>query len=247
MWWVEGKKKIGVFGYMTDRLHPTQVPGGRWEEGKAWDVRVHLGGQIWRPPGSEGHTLWKAGLWWPCPRDALLGLGVSPFDPINLHPNLPPALHAVLSRLPEPLVFYGVGRGMGVKELWLTCGALCLGPLLSLTDFSLFLFSCLSTQAMQVKVQVKCMTCLFCPSIRGARLWPPSALWSPWGWYRMDLPTWRSPGPASGKTTACQRVNVGPTHPRNGEAGEASQASPYPRSPCYLCSLPQLPTLQPAY
>lgn len=35
MWWVEGKKKIGVFGYMTDRLHPTQVPGGRWEEGKA--------------------------------------------------------------------------------------------------------------------------------------------------------------------------------------------------------------------
>ncbi|PNJ08356.1 RYR3 isoform 10, partial [Pongo abelii] len=29
------------------------------------------------------------------------------------------------------------------------------------------------SKAMQVKVQVKCMTCLFCPSIRGARLWPP--------------------------------------------------------------------------
>lgn len=45
----------------------------------------------------------------------------------------------------------------------------------------LVFFFCLSTQAMQVKVQVKCMTCLFCPSIRGAGLWPPSALCSPWG------------------------------------------------------------------
>lgn len=113
---------------------------------------------------------------------------------------------------------------MGVEELWLTC--LCFGPLLSLTDFSLFLFSYLSTQAMQVKVQVKCMTCLFCPSIRGARLWPPSALWSPWGWSRMDFPTWRSPRPAPGKTTACQRVNVGLPTLGRGKPGKPAKPRP---------------------
>lgn len=31
MWWAEGRKKIGVFGYMTDYLQPTQVKGGRLE------------------------------------------------------------------------------------------------------------------------------------------------------------------------------------------------------------------------
>lgn len=101
--------------------------------------------------------------------------------------------------------------------------------------FSLFFF-CLPTQAMQVKVQVKCMTCLFCPSIRGTRLWPPSALWSPWGWYRMDLPTWRSPRPAPGKTPARQRVNVG--LPTLGMGKPGKPAKPHPNRGLLAISAP---------
>ena len=218
---VGGRKKGNQGLWLCDRLSAAH-PGDRTECGgeKAWNLKSHLGGQIWRPSRSVCHTLWNAGLW----DDALLGLGVSPFNSINLHPNLPPPLNAMINWLPEWWVFCRVGWGMGVEELWLTC--LCFGPLLSLTDFSLFLFSYLSTQAMQVKVQVKCMTCLFCPSIRGARLWPPSVLWSPWGWSRMDFPTWRSPRPAPGKTTACQRVNVGLPTLGMGKPGKPAKPRP---------------------
>lgn len=32
MWWAEGRKKIGVIGYMIDCAQPTQGQGGRMEE-----------------------------------------------------------------------------------------------------------------------------------------------------------------------------------------------------------------------
>lgn len=32
VWWVEGRKKIRVFGYVTDCLQPTQVTGQRGEQ-----------------------------------------------------------------------------------------------------------------------------------------------------------------------------------------------------------------------
>ena len=97
---------------------------------------------------------------------------------------------------------------------------------------------------MQVKVQVKCMTYLFCPSIRGAGLWPPSSLCSPWGWYRMDFLTWRCPRPAPGKTAACQRVNVGLPTLGMGKLGKPAKPHPIqgllaasaPFHSCPLCS-----------
>lgn len=41
MLWVEGRKKIGIFGYMADGLHPTQVKRGRME-GKDFSTNAFI-------------------------------------------------------------------------------------------------------------------------------------------------------------------------------------------------------------
>lgn len=107
---------------------------------------------------------------------------------MDLHSNLPSAFRLCLHEL---LSICAADWATGPKKLWLTCRLMLWIPAFTDWLLSLFLSLCLSTQAMQVKVQVKCMMCLFCPSIRGATLCPPPHCGCP------------------GKTTACPRVNAG--------------------------------------
>lgn len=160
---VGGRKKENWGHWLHDRLCAA-YPGARREDGgETLSLKCSYGWPDLKTTWvSVSHTLEGWSLRWPRPRGALLDMGIIPCDQINLHPNLPFTFHAMISRLLDQLSFCCVGWETGAKKLWLTCGTL-MSWTPALTDwlFSLFLFFCLSTQAMQVKVQVKCMTCLF--------------------------------------------------------------------------------------
>lgn len=91
---VDGKKKANRGLRLYDRIFTAHL-SEKWG-GEALDLK---GSCIRKASLRDDLALWGI----------LLGLGVSPFDQINFHPNLPLTLHAVLNQLLEVLSFCCIG------------------------------------------------------------------------------------------------------------------------------------------